>query len=293
MQLYIGNKNYSSWSMRPWLLMKQAGIEFSERPLRLDWADGSPFKSTLLALAPTGRVPLLIDDDGFAVWDSLAIVEYLAEAFPAKRLWPADRKQRARARSLCAEMHSGFAALRERCPMNVEASLPEIGARCRSEWPDVAADLRRIDAMWSEALAQSGGPFLFGAFGAVDAFLRAGVLAHQDLRAAGRRRRGRLCRSRARVAGDAGLVRGGACRERLPRGRRALSPARLGGPAMRKKADRSPLSSGAGRAGAQHSQRDLRRRAMKPIAPRPASISAYVSGSGTALIDSTLTAMSL
>ncbi len=170
MQLYIGNKNYSSWSMRAWLVMTQFGIEFAERPLRLGWADRSPFKSTLLALAPTGRVPLLIDDDGFAVWDSLAIIEYLAEAFPDKRLWPAERKQRARARSLCAEMHSGFTALRERCPMNIEASLPEVGERVPSEWPDVAADLRRLDAMWSEALAGSGGPFLFGPFGAIDAF---------------------------------------------------------------------------------------------------------------------------
>ena len=99
MQLYIGNKNYSSWSMRAWLVMTHFGIEFTERPLRLDWADGSPFKTTLLALAPTGRVPLLIDDDGFAVWDSLAITEYLAEAFPAKHLWPSERRQRARARS--------------------------------------------------------------------------------------------------------------------------------------------------------------------------------------------------
>jgi glutathione S-transferase len=169
MQLYIGNKNYSSWSLRAWLLMTQAGIEFSERPLQLDWAEGSPFKTTLLALAPSGRVPLLVDD-GFAVWDSLAIIEYLAERFPDKQIWPADRQQRARARSLCAEMHSGFAALRDRCPMNIEASLPEVGARCRDEWPDVAANLARIDAMWREALAQSGGPFLFGAFGAVDAY---------------------------------------------------------------------------------------------------------------------------
>ena len=170
MQLYIGNKNYSSWSLRPWLVMMHFGIEFSERPLRLDWADGSPFKSTLLALAPTGRVPLLIDDDGFAVWDSLAIIEYLAEAFAEKQLWPADRRQRARARSLCAEMHSGFAALRDRCPMNVEASLPGVGVRTSEEWPAVGADVRRIDAMWTEALAQNRGPFLFGAFGAVDAF---------------------------------------------------------------------------------------------------------------------------
>ena len=170
MQLYIGNKNYSSWSLRPWLLLRQAGIAFSERRLRLESEPGSAFKQTLLALAPSGRVPLLVDDDGFAVWDSLAIAEYVAELHPDKHLWPADRRQRARARSLCAEMHSGFAPLRNRCPMNIEASLPAIGARCASEWPDVAADLRRIDAMWSEQLAASGGPFLFGAFGIVDAY---------------------------------------------------------------------------------------------------------------------------
>ncbi len=169
MQLYIGNKNYSSWSLRAWLLMKQLGIAFTERPLRLDWTEGSPFKTTLLAIAPTGRVPLLVDD-GFAVWDSLAIAEYLADRFPDKAVWPADRQQRARARSLCAEMHSGFAALRERCPMNIEAQLAEVGARTAREWPDVTADVRRIDAMWSEQLTASGGPFLFGGFGAADAF---------------------------------------------------------------------------------------------------------------------------
>lgn len=169
MDLYIGNKNYSSWSLRAWLLMTEAGIAFTEHRLHLDWAEGSPFKTTLLALAPTGRVPLLIDD-GFAVWDSLAIAEYLAERFPDKQLWPADRRLRARARSLCAEMHSGFGALRGRCPMNIEASLPEVGVRCANEWSDVAADVRRIDAMWRDALAHSGGPFLFGAFGSADAF---------------------------------------------------------------------------------------------------------------------------
>jgi len=170
MQLYIGNKNYSSWSLRAWLLLRQAGIAFTERQLRLDWTLDSPFKKTLLAIAPSGRVPLLVDDDGFAVWDSLAIAETVAERHPEKHLWPADRRQRARARSLCAEMHSGFTALRNRCPMNVEASLPEVGARVASEWPDVAADLRRIDAMWSGQLAASGGPLLFGEFGIVDAY---------------------------------------------------------------------------------------------------------------------------
>jgi glutathione S-transferase len=169
MELYIGNKNYSSWSLRAWLLMRQAGIAFNERQLRFDHSEGSPFSTTLLALAPTARVPLLVDE-GFAVWDSLAIAEYLAERFPEKRLWPLDPRQRARARSLCAEMHSGFPALRSRCPMNVEASLPEVGTRLVAEWPAVVAELRRIDAMWREALAESGGPFLFGAFGIVDAY---------------------------------------------------------------------------------------------------------------------------
>jgi len=170
MQLYIGNKNYSSWSLRAWLLLRESGIAFEERQLRLDWNADSPFKKTLLAIAPSGRVPLLVDDDGFAVWDSLAIAETVAELHPEKRLWPVDRRQRARARSLCAEMHSGFAALRDRCPMNIEASLPEVGRRVATEWPDVAADLRRIDAMWSEQLEASRGPFLFGEFGIVDAY---------------------------------------------------------------------------------------------------------------------------
>ena len=170
MQLYIGNKNYSSWSLRAWLLLRESGIAFEERQLRLDWNADSPFKKTLLAIAPSGRVPLLVDDDGFAVWDSLAIAETVAELHPEKRLWPVDRRQRARARSLCAEMHSGFAALRDRCPMNIEASLPEVGRRVATEWPDVAADLRRLDAMWSEQLEASRGPFLFGEFGIVDAY---------------------------------------------------------------------------------------------------------------------------
>ncbi|MEO7008869.1 MAG: glutathione S-transferase, partial [Caldimonas sp.] len=120
MQLYIGNKNYSSWSLRPWLLMTQTGIDFEEVRLHLSWDANSEFKQTLLRLAPTGRVPLLVDD-GFAVWDTLAIAEYLAEKYPAKALWPASTRARARARSLCAEMHSGFGALRESFPMNIEA----------------------------------------------------------------------------------------------------------------------------------------------------------------------------
>ena len=170
MQLYIGNKNYSSWSLRPWLLMTQAGIAFEEIRLRLAPEDVSAFKSTLLSIAPTGRVPLLVDD-GFAVWDSLAIAEYLADRFPEKGLWPADTRQRARARCLCAEMHGGFTDLRNVFPMNVEATLPEVGARMLAEKPSAARDVRRIDAMFTEALETGEGPFLFGArFGIVDAY---------------------------------------------------------------------------------------------------------------------------
>ena len=169
LELYIGNKNYSSWSLRPWLLMTESGIPFTEHKLRLDWGPGSAFKRTLLAIAPTGRVPLLVDD-GFAVWDTLAIVEYLAEAFPEKRVWPGDGRQRARARSLCAEMHSGFGALRERFPMNIEASLPEVGRRLLQEQTALRSDLDRLQAMWRDALRVSGGSFLFGGFGIADAY---------------------------------------------------------------------------------------------------------------------------
>jgi glutathione S-transferase len=169
MQLYIGNKNYSSWSLRAWLLLRQAGIAFDEVPLRLSFNGDSEFKRSLAAVSPAGRVPVLVDD-GFAVWDTLAIAEYVAERHPEKQLWPADRLQRARARSLCAEMHSGFGALRTHCPMNIEASLGEVGARVLAEQPEVQRDLQRIVQMWSEQLAAHGGPLLFGAFSIVDAY---------------------------------------------------------------------------------------------------------------------------
>ncbi|MCO5977104.1 glutathione S-transferase family protein [Ideonella oryzae] len=170
MQLYIGNKNYSSWSMRPWVLMTHFGLPFEEALVRFDSFDpGSRFKTVVGALAPTGKVPLLVEGD-LIVWDSLAIAETLAERFPQHPLWPADPAARARARSLCAEMHSGFGALRNACPMNIEASLPEVGAQVLREQPAVAADLARLQTMWTEALAASGGPFLFGDFGIVDAY---------------------------------------------------------------------------------------------------------------------------
>lgn len=170
LQLMIGNKNYSSWSMRPWVLMRHFGIPFEEVMVRFDAIEtDSPFKRRVGEFSPAGRVPVLIDD-GFAVWDTLAIAEYLAEKFPQHSLWPRDARQRARARSLCAEMHAGFAALRSHCPQNLEASLPEVGRRVVAEQPAVRDDLRRIDAMWSSALAEHAGPFLFGEFGIADAF---------------------------------------------------------------------------------------------------------------------------
>jgi len=169
MQLYIGNKNYSSWSLRPWLLMTHAAIAFEEVPLRLSFEAGSPFKMALAAVAPSGKVPVLVDD-GFAVWDTLAIAEYLAEKFPDMSLWPDASKARARARSLCSEMHGGFAALRNACPMNIEAELPEVGVRLLRDDPGVVQDLARINTMWQQQLDQTGGPFLFGAFSIADAY---------------------------------------------------------------------------------------------------------------------------
>ncbi len=170
MQLYIGNKNYSSWSMRPWVALRQFGIPFDEVLVRFDSFDAdSRFKQTMARVTPTGTVPVLVDE-GFSVWDTLAIAEYLAEKFPQHPLWPRDPQARARARSLCAEMHAGFRALRNACAMNIEASLPEVGAKVLAEQPAVQADLDRLAAAWQDALAQSGGPFLFGELGLVDAY---------------------------------------------------------------------------------------------------------------------------
>ena len=170
LQLVIGNKNYSSWSMRPWVAMRQAGIEFEEVQLRFDsFAEGSRFQRDVARYSAASRVPVLMID-GFAVWDTLAIAEALADHHPQHALWPRDALQRARARSLCAEMHAGFPALRSHCTMNIEAALPEIGRRVLAEHDAVRADLARIDAMWTGQLAASGGPFLFGAFGIADAY---------------------------------------------------------------------------------------------------------------------------
>ncbi len=168
--LTIGNKNYSSWSMRPWVLLKQAGIPFQEQLVRFDAFDaGSRFKQAVLPLNPSGRVPVL-QDEGFAVWDSLAICEYVAEKFPQHALWPREARARARARSIVAEMHSGFSALRTHCPMNIEASLPAIGEQVWREREDVRADVQRIFQMWTGLLQEHGGPLLFGEFTIADAF---------------------------------------------------------------------------------------------------------------------------
>jgi glutathione S-transferase len=169
-QLYIGNKNYSSWSMRPWVLMKQAGIEFEEVPVRFDsFEPGSAFKKTVGALDAAGTVPVLVDGD-IVVYDTLAICEYLAESHPEQGLWPADKAQRARARSICAEMHSGFRALRTHCGMNIEADLSLQGRLLMRDQPGVRADLERIVQIWQALLDRHGGPMLFGGFGIADAY---------------------------------------------------------------------------------------------------------------------------
>ena len=170
-KLYIGNKNYSSWSMRPWVLLKQAGIVFEEVRVRFDSFDAqSEFKRTIGAVSPTAKVPALLDGD-LAVWDTLAIAEYLAEQFPDKHLWPADKADRARARSVCAEMHSGFGALRSHCPMNIEARLPQVGHLVWRDQHGVRADVQRLESMWRSLLEVHGGKhFLFGDFSIADAF---------------------------------------------------------------------------------------------------------------------------
>ncbi|KAF1024807.1 MAG: Glutathione S-transferase YfcF [Burkholderia plantarii] len=161
MQLIIGDKAYSSWSMRPWVLMRHFGIAFDETRIALREPDT---RERILAFSPSGKVPCLIDDRGQAIWDSFAIAETLAERYPALGLWPAEPGARARARSISAEMHAGFAALRSEMPMDVRASRPGLVVSAAA-----LADVARIDAIWRECLAASGGPFLFGAFSIADA----------------------------------------------------------------------------------------------------------------------------
>jgi glutathione S-transferase len=160
--LVIGNKNYSSWSLRPWIALTESGIAFDEILIPLDQSET---KARIAAHSPAGRVPVLIHDD-LHVWDSLAILEYLAETFAQRAWWPGDPQARARARSIAAEMHSGFAALRNAMPMNCRTRLPGRGIN-----PESSRDIARIIDIWSACRAEfgGGGDFLFGAFSNADA----------------------------------------------------------------------------------------------------------------------------
>jgi glutathione S-transferase len=162
LHLIIGNKNYSSWSFRPWLAMKVAGIAFEETVISLEAKD---FKTRVMAMSGAGRVPVLIDGET-RVWESLAILEYVAEKFPAAALWPPQAAARAHARAVACEMHAGFLPLRRHLPMNVGRPV-----QARALDDGAATDVARIDAIWEECRTRfgSGGPFLYGTFGAADA----------------------------------------------------------------------------------------------------------------------------
>jgi glutathione S-transferase len=162
LHLVIGNKNYSSWSMRPWVVMKAFAIPFEEIRILLDRPDTTR-KISEYSLA--GRVPVLLADE-MTIWDSLAICEFLAEQFPLQNLWPEDIAARATARSICAEMHSGFSALRYDMPMNIKAHLPGKGRTAGSQ-----ADIGRVSEIWEDCLARYGAHrFLFGDFSIADAY---------------------------------------------------------------------------------------------------------------------------
>ncbi|WP_323119588.1 glutathione S-transferase family protein [Burkholderia alba] len=168
MKLIIGDKNYSSWSMRPWVLLTHFGIPFDEVLIELRRDDTN---ARILEHSPSGKVPCLVDDALGAVWESLAIVETLAERFPQHPMWPRDPAARAQARSISAEMHAGFGALRNEMPLNVREAWPGRGAT-----PASLADVARVDALWRRCLAASGGPFLFGEFSIADAMYAPVVL---------------------------------------------------------------------------------------------------------------------
>jgi glutathione S-transferase len=159
-KLLIGNRNYSTWSLRPWLVLKHFDIAFDDEVLQLS---GPNFRDVLAQHSPTGRVPLLIDGD-LRIPESIAIIEYLAETFPEHAIWPRDRGDRAAARAAAAEMHGGFSALRNHAPMNLRASHPS-----KVDADVVGKDLTRLETLWGQLLVSSGGPYLFGEFTAADA----------------------------------------------------------------------------------------------------------------------------
>ncbi|WP_299471181.1 glutathione S-transferase family protein [uncultured Roseibium sp.] len=159
-ELFIGNKNYSSWSLRPWIALRHKKIPFEEKLVPFDFENGNP---EFRAFSPSMKVPVLKDGD-LTVWDSLAILEYAADCFPEKGLWPEDKRARATARAVSAEMHSGFSALRNACPMNMRRPIEVLAVDVA-----VTADIERILEIWSECLENSGGPFLFGDFTIADA----------------------------------------------------------------------------------------------------------------------------
>lgn len=163
LKLVIGNKNYSSWSMRPWLALRAGNIAFEE--IFISLYSGAADKQRILDFTRSGKVPVLIDGD-VTVWDSLAIIEYIAERFPEKRLWPEHPAHRAHARSIAAEMHSGFVALRNECGMNLHRPVGAIELSAEAK-----ANIARVEAIWGECRERyrQSGPFLFGAFGSADA----------------------------------------------------------------------------------------------------------------------------
>ncbi|WP_027548147.1 glutathione S-transferase family protein [Bradyrhizobium sp. WSM2254] len=164
LKLAIGNKNYSSWSMRPWLALRANDIPFVETLIPL-YTENPADKEQILSLSRAGKVPVLVDGDT-TVWDSLAIIEYIAERYPEVKLWPDDAAARAHARSVCAEMHSGFVPLRSECGMNLHRPIRPVTLSA-----DAKANVARIEEIWRECRARCSakGPFLFGRFGAADA----------------------------------------------------------------------------------------------------------------------------
>jgi glutathione S-transferase len=213
--LLIGSKNYSSWSLRPWLFLRKVDLNFAEQIIHFD---ESGYQSQIAALSPSKRVPLLIDA-GVKIWDSLAICEYAAEL--SGRGLPSERLARARARAVAAEMHSGFQALRNECPMNVRASKHSV------PWtPELQADIARIDEIWAGCRSEYGGAggWLFGEFSIAD--VRAGVLPLSDLRCGHKSGSGRLLEPCAAGCGPARLARcGSEGGPSLARGRPDRQPA--------------------------------------------------------------------